>query len=142
VKELPEDFNLWPSDPFALLNVKRSDEPRTAKRAYFKLIRNYKPDRFPVEFQKIREAYEDESSNSQPDDSHSNVEEAAQLADEPAPVRSAGKSGLFDVAGEVSSTDTEFETAGETAPRPQLSSPMDRFYESLNSTGLRSAVSG
>jgi len=146
VKDLPEDFNLWPSDPFALLNVKRSDE--------LKLIRKYKPDRFPAEFQKIREAYEtveswlkwhrhddepDELSNSQPDDSHSNVE-AAQLVDEPAPVKPAGKSGSFDAAGEVSSTDTEFEAVGETAPRPQLSSPMDRFYESLNSTGLRSAV--
>ena len=54
----PEDHNLWPSDPFDLLRIKRSDDARTAKRAYFKLIRKFKPDRFPAEFQKIREAYE------------------------------------------------------------------------------------
>ena len=58
--DLPEKSGSWPSDPFELLNLERSTETdaRTAKRAYFKLIRKFKPDRFPVEFQKIREAYE------------------------------------------------------------------------------------
>ena len=55
---LPEDPSRWPNDPFELLNLERSVDARTAKRAYFKLIRRFKPDRFPVEFQKIREAYE------------------------------------------------------------------------------------
>jgi len=55
---LPEDPSDWPNDPFELLNLERSVDARTAKRAYFKLIRKFKPDRFPVEFQKIREAYE------------------------------------------------------------------------------------
>lgn len=58
MSDLPEDLNLWPSDPFELLNVKRTDDARTAKRAYFKLARKYKPDRFPAEFQKVRQAYE------------------------------------------------------------------------------------
>ena len=54
---LPEDPSRWPNDPFELLNLERSVDARTAKRAYFKLIRRFKPDRLPVEFQKIREAY-------------------------------------------------------------------------------------
>ena len=56
--ELPQDSSRWPKDPFELLNLERRVDARTAKRAYFKLIREFKPDRFPVEFQKIREAYE------------------------------------------------------------------------------------
>ena len=148
MKELPEEFHLWPDDPFDLLNLKRSDDARTAKRAYFKLIRKYKPDRFPAEFQKIREAYEsveswlqwhreddepDEQSDNEPVDSHPNVE-VAQLADESPPTRPVKKESSRDrdapgyvssTDSEVSSTDSEFEPAEETAPRTQLASPMD-----------------
>ena len=162
MKELPEEIELWPSDPFALLNVKRSDDARTAKRAYFKLIRKYKPDRFPAEFQKIREAYEsvenwlqwhqhdeqyndesydeaDDQPDDQPEDSSSNAE-TAQLADQWPLDRPVEKDDSYDAAGVVGSTDTEFEPPEEIASRPILASPMDRFYESLNSTGLGSAV--
>ena len=55
---LPEDSNRWPSDPFKLLGIERTSDARTARRAYFKLVRRYRPDRHPTEFQKVREAFE------------------------------------------------------------------------------------
>jgi|GEM_PF-3954341 len=56
--ELPENMSQWPSDPFELLGVKLPAEERELKRAYTALIRRFKPDEFPAEFQRIREAYE------------------------------------------------------------------------------------
>ena len=55
---LPSDPADWPDDPFELLNVSPSVQRRDARRAYLKLVRQYKPDQFPTEFQKIREAFE------------------------------------------------------------------------------------
>jgi len=55
---LPEDSSQWPTDPFELLGVTYDSTQKDAKRAYMKLIKLYKPEFAPTEFQIIREAYE------------------------------------------------------------------------------------
>jgi hypothetical protein len=57
-RSLPDDPSQWPADPHALLGVPRDVGPRELKRAYTRLIRTYKPERFPEEFRRIRAAYE------------------------------------------------------------------------------------
>ena len=57
-RRLPEDLNQWPEDPFALLGVNASADRREVRRAYAQLIRVYKPEHFPEQFRRIREAYE------------------------------------------------------------------------------------
>jgi hypothetical protein len=56
--ELPEDVTLWPQDPHALLGVSPDVLPADLRRAYTRLIRFYKPEQFPEQFRRIREAYE------------------------------------------------------------------------------------
>ena len=56
--ELPEDIREWPNDPFAILGVERGADDLTVRRAYTQLIRRFKPEHHPVEFSKIRAAYE------------------------------------------------------------------------------------
>lgn len=55
---LPEDLASWPMDPFRLLGVSDSTSKRDVQRAYVKLIRQFKPERFPEHFKRLREAYE------------------------------------------------------------------------------------
>ena len=58
MSQLPDDMRHWPSDPFQLLGVPRNVAPRDLKRAYTRLIRDYKPEHAPEQFRRIREAYE------------------------------------------------------------------------------------
>lgn len=55
---LPDDVSAWPHDPFALLGVPHSADAADLRRAYNRLVRVYRPDDRPSEFQKVREAYE------------------------------------------------------------------------------------
>jgi hypothetical protein len=55
---LPENLDEWPRDPFALLGVSPTISQRELKRIYTRLIRQYKPERMPEQFRRIREAYE------------------------------------------------------------------------------------
>jgi hypothetical protein len=55
---LPPDPASWPNDPFRLLGVTPGVSARDLRKAYLRLIRSYKPEHSPVEFQKIRQAYE------------------------------------------------------------------------------------
>ena len=55
---LPEDVTRWPSDPFELLGVRRGSDEKELKRAYQRLLRVYRPERFPEEFRRLRDAYE------------------------------------------------------------------------------------
>jgi DnaJ domain len=55
---LPDDLSRWPSDPFELLGVSRNIERLELRRAYNRLIRKYKPDHSPEQFQRIRTAYD------------------------------------------------------------------------------------
>jgi hypothetical protein len=57
--DLPQDMHLWPADPYALLGVAEGVSQRDLKRAYTSLIRTYKPEQFPEQFRRIREAYEE-----------------------------------------------------------------------------------
>jgi hypothetical protein len=56
--ELPLDPASWPTDPYRLLGVSRTVSKQDLRKAYLKLIRAYKPEHHPDEFQKIRQAYE------------------------------------------------------------------------------------
>ncbi len=56
--ELPDDVNRWPTDASAILGIPDDATVREVKRAYTQLIRRYRPDERPAEFQRIREAYE------------------------------------------------------------------------------------
>ncbi len=55
---LPEDLARWPDDANDLLGVSYGVTPRELRRAYNRLIRIYKPEQFPEQFRRIREAYE------------------------------------------------------------------------------------
>lgn len=55
---LPEDLNSWPTDPYELFGVAPGVEPRDLRRAYTRLIRQYKPEQHPEHFRRIRSAYE------------------------------------------------------------------------------------
>lgn len=56
---LPEDLDRWPSDPFQLLQVTRQVDAVELKRAYQRLLRVYRPERYPEEFRRLRAAYDD-----------------------------------------------------------------------------------
>lgn len=56
--ELPDDISRWPSDPEALLGVTSEVSRRDLRRAYTRMIRRFKPEHFPEEFRRLREAFE------------------------------------------------------------------------------------
>jgi hypothetical protein len=45
-------------DPYELLGVARDADPPTVKKAYAKLVRVYRPDKSPREFQRVHQAFE------------------------------------------------------------------------------------
>ena len=47
-----------PQDPYAVLGVDRTSDEAAIKRAYFRLVREYPPEREPEKFQQIRAAYD------------------------------------------------------------------------------------
>ena len=55
---LPDDLSAWPTDPYRLLGVDRTTEPRAIRKAYHQLIRRFKPEHAPEAFRRIREAFE------------------------------------------------------------------------------------
>lgn len=57
-RELPEDMAEWPHDAAELLGVGPDADTKELKRAYARLIRRFKPEQFPEQFRRIREAYE------------------------------------------------------------------------------------
>jgi hypothetical protein len=52
------NWNLLPSQPREFFGLPNEFDRKTLKRAYNKLIRVYKPEKFPNEFQRIRAAFE------------------------------------------------------------------------------------
>lgn len=52
------DWSLLPSDPSRFFGVEPGFNRKDLKRNYNRLIRHFKPEKFPEEFQKIRAAYE------------------------------------------------------------------------------------
>ncbi len=56
--EQPPDWSLLPHNPIAFFGLSKGFDRKALKRKYSKLIRQFKPEKFPAEFQKIRAAYE------------------------------------------------------------------------------------
>src|SRR5438105_3968746 len=55
---LPENLDDWPRDPFALFGVTHTVSQPDLRHKSARLIREYKPERSPEQFRRIREAYE------------------------------------------------------------------------------------
>jgi hypothetical protein len=55
---LPDDLNLWPQDPFAILGVDDGDDQQCVRRKYLRLAKVFKPEYRPDAFQRLREAFE------------------------------------------------------------------------------------
>jgi hypothetical protein len=72
---LPDDPDRWPDNPCELLGVPFGGALRDLRRAYTRLIRNYKPEQYPEQFRLIRAAYDcllpfarrDDARNDSPD---------------------------------------------------------------------------
>ncbi len=47
-----------PRDPYVVLGVERTSDEAAIKRAYFRLVREYPPEREPEKFQELRAAYD------------------------------------------------------------------------------------
>jgi hypothetical protein len=56
--QLPHDLARWPDDPFELLGVPPEVDRGVLRRAYTRLIRQFKPETAPEAFRRIRDAYE------------------------------------------------------------------------------------
>ena len=54
----PPDWSLLPHNPVGFFELSNDFDRKTLKRKYNQLIRQYKPEKAPAEFQKIRAAYE------------------------------------------------------------------------------------
>lgn len=55
---LPDDTRRWPRDPYEILGVTPRCEPLVARKAYTRLIKQFKPEQYPEQFRLIREAYD------------------------------------------------------------------------------------
>jgi len=47
-----------PNDPYAVLGIERTNDEAAIKRAYFRLVREFPPEREPEKFQELRAAYD------------------------------------------------------------------------------------
>ena len=56
--ELADDPKDWPTDPYALLGVGHGIDARELRKRYNALIRRFKPEQYPEQFRRIREAYD------------------------------------------------------------------------------------
>jgi len=123
--DLPNNHQDWPTNPYELLGIEQSTDEKTARRAYFNLVKKYRPDAAPDKFQKIRAAYEQvqarfrwqTQNNSASTSTKSNS--VAKKGDQPA----------------LSSEDN-FST---TDPSPTTTDPLARFHQLLKSHDLSAA---
>ena len=125
---LPDDLARWPDDPYALLGVAQNVERRELRRAYARLIRVYKPEHFPEQFRRIRDAYEKLDGFLQYSAyfENQNEEEAGQEEDAGEEIKAEGGSGkadeegdgneLADLDGAGNSADTQYVYLGSDAP--------------------------
>ena len=140
--DLPEDLNRWPSDPFEVLNLDRTADARTARRAYFKLVRKYQPDRFPAEFQRVREAYESvenwlkwrEADVAKDEDGMSTIANDADDAS------LSHETDSTDVPNESELQPFELNMGEIDSPTPFQVDPFDQFIEVLEADDLAVAV--
>lgn len=55
---LPDDVDNWPETPADVLGIAETASRKDAKRAYTRLIKRFKPEHFPEQFRRVREAYD------------------------------------------------------------------------------------
>ena len=58
MSDLPEDMKDWPRNCFGIFGLSKSTTDKELRRSYFRLLKKYKPDTHPAEFQKIHNAYQ------------------------------------------------------------------------------------
>lgn len=58
MSELPENLEDWPESPYEILGVSHENSEREVRSAYVKLIKIFKPEKFPEHFRRIRDAYD------------------------------------------------------------------------------------
>jgi hypothetical protein len=110
------------SSPFETLGLEWDVDERTVKRAYAKLIKEFRPDSHPVEFARIREAYEQATEYVRDraywaEVEQSEAEDEALAQDQPAePLRSEN---IADLAQKAAKQDSQFDR------QPQTQLPVD-----------------
>ena len=57
-EQLTDNTDEWPVGPFELLGIPRTAERAEIRRAYSVLIRRFRPETHPKQFQRVREAFE------------------------------------------------------------------------------------
>lgn len=113
--ELPDDPSRWPGDPYALLGVSRQDDEREVRREYTRLIRRFRPDHHPEQFQKIREAFEFIQRQQQ---AIKNYYSAIEIVEDPPPLDEEEASSEHDSDGDDSNDeDSDFRLV---KPRPAV----------------------
>lgn len=93
-----------PISPWQTLGITATHDERTIKRAYAKQLKTTRPDECPLEFQRLRQAYE------------LALQLAKQLAQENAEENTAENTAISGNAGETSSEQSGGDTAGEPIP--------------------------
>ncbi len=123
--DLPDSHEDWPENPYELLGIEPSTDEKTARRAYFKLVKRFKPDAAPDEFQKIRRAYEQVQARfewrAQSDSASAHVEINSVTQKSEKPARS------------------NVENSATTIGNPNAGDPFARFYQLLKSEDLSAA---
>jgi hypothetical protein len=56
--DLPDDLDLWPSNPYELLGVSHGVTFNELRKAYTRLIRRFKPEQKPDHFRRVRAAFD------------------------------------------------------------------------------------
>lgn len=123
---LPDDPERWPENVFELLGAPLGADEKTLKRAYQKLIKVYRPEQYPEEFRRIREAY---------DTAQSITEWMASVGDLPKP------EGNENSPAEDSPTEAMPNRDAMTGDRPRPS-PVVATYESSLAAAWLPAVDG
>lgn len=156
---LPADPERWPENVFELLGVKLGADEKALKRAYQRLIKIYRPEQYPEEFRRIREAYDTAQSISQwmatvgelPDVEKGSSEKSEETKlpeslvspDGLPPVPQADSPAAVPGGSETSATDAAAIGAGESRAQP-AEEPMllEATYESSLAAAWFPAVGG
>ncbi len=127
---LPENPADWPTDPFRLLGIDRTAAARDAKRAYLKLIKLFKPEQAPDEFQKIRAAYESVQQTLEYRDLYSNTDEV-----NPAPADAPAIDVTVSPPDPLGRAGTTTEPQERLNPVGKPAASVDEIWDELNKGG-------
>ncbi|MCE9605366.1 MAG: J domain-containing protein [Planctomycetia bacterium] len=133
---LPADLARWPENVFELLGVVLGTDEKGLKRAYQKLIKTYRPERYPEEFRRIREAY---------DTALSITEWMASVGDLPSIEKSAAEQGSVPPVAEGASMEqSAIPNSADVAPTAANGRPtsVEPTYEARLAAAWAPAVGG